>query len=149
MLQRPLTFLIFFFQVGGSTELKAAAGEATGLRGNRQLQRWRQRELCVFLLNCSYWEDLMSLLIYQPSPVCSINKYTQTHSRRSSTWEGTGISLWLTFPFRSIFLCYSPLESHFTFTLPLFIPFVESRAFRLKIYKKNKNTFYKMMSFKE
>lgn len=50
-------------------------------------------------------------------PVCSINKYTQTHSRRSSTWEGTGVSLWLTFPFRSIFLCYSPLESHFTFTL--------------------------------
>lgn len=105
MLQRPLTFLIFFFQVGGSTELKAAAGEATGLRGNRQLQRWRQRELCVFLLNCSYWEDLMSLLIYQPSPVCSINKYTQQkkqhlrrHGRLSLAHLPFSIHLPLLFP---------------------------------------------------
>lgn len=145
MLQRPLTFLIFFFQVGGSTELKAAAGEATGLRGNRQLQRWRQRELCVFLLNCSYWEDLMSLLIYQPSPVCSINKYTQTHSRRSSTWEGSPS---LFDPSSSVIPRWNLILPS-PFFLPLFIPFVESRAFRLKIYKKNKNTFYKMMSFKE
>lgn len=59
---------------------------------------WRQQELCVFLLNCSYQEDLMSLLI----TISLLYKCTHT-TQLEIPPEQAWISLWFTFPFWPIY----------------------------------------------